>query len=99
MIAGDSSKGTVATLIAQAQAEAGRENEALETTRAISLNRGVELPKVAHAFVQAGNRSGFKKLLLPSSYYLNACFEMTAQLAELYPEQAADIARVLKEQG
>jgi tetratricopeptide (TPR) repeat protein len=85
--------------IAQAQAAAGRADEALEVTQGISVNRGIELPKVALAFVNAKNSRGFKKLLLPSSYHLNACYEMSGMLALLYPEQAADIAKVLEEQG
>lgn len=91
----DYRKAEAYTSIAHAQAIAERNDDAIKTTQEILFSRNEYLPQVAKAFSEKQNKSGFKKLLLPSSYYLDACYEMSGLLAQLYPEQANNIAQIV----
>jgi tetratricopeptide (TPR) repeat protein len=84
--------------IAKTQAQIGYDDEAIRTTQSILFHRGVFLPQVARKFLKQKNINYFKKLLLPSSYYLSACYDMSGMLALIYPEQSAEIAEFIERQ-
>jgi hypothetical protein len=65
------------------------------TAQTILTNRSEHLPAIASAFADTGNKEGFKRLLIPCAYYLDAAYQMRGLLARLYPEQATKVAEVV----
>lgn len=83
--------------IAIAQAKEGFREEALRTTEGILINRKAHLPEVASAFAGGGDKEGFKGLLIPCAYYLDAVYKICSLIAQLYPDQGALLARAVSE--
>jgi hypothetical protein len=83
--------------IAEEQVRVGLGQQALKTAETILTEREWHLPKVAAAFVRIGDKANFKRLLIPCAYYLDATYSICGQLARLYPEQAAAVAKVVRE--
>ena len=83
--------------IAEAQVEAGFGHQALKTVEKILISRSEYVPAIAGLLVEKGDKANFKKLLIPCAYYLNATYEMCGHLARLYPEKAAEIAKMVSE--
>ncbi len=81
--------------IAKAQVEAIRIEQALLTAEKILINRNQHLPDIAATFVKTGDKENFKRLLIPSAYYLDAAYQMCGHLAQLYPNQLSDIAKIV----
>ncbi len=77
--------------------EVGLNDEALSTAKIILTDRNRHLPEIAAVFAKAGDREGFKQLLIPCADYLDATYQMCAYLAKLYPSQASDVAKVVSE--
>ncbi|MEG4418608.1 ATP-binding protein [Microcoleus sp. LAD1_D5] len=83
--------------IAVIQIESGFAPQALKTADIIPIIRYWYLPEIAAAFVEIGDKTNFKKLLIPCVYYLDAAYRMCGYLARLYPEQASAVAKVLSD--
>jgi len=83
--------------IARIQAMAGKGEEAVRTAETILTERNLHLPGVASCLVETGDQANFKRLLIPCAYYLDAAYDMCGYLAQLYPEKAEDIAKVVSE--
>jgi len=81
--------------IAKAQVEAKYIEQALLTAEKILINRNEHLPNIAAAFVETGDKENFKHLLISCAYYLDAAYQMCGHLAQLYPTQVTDIAKVI----
>ncbi|MBD2680601.1 MULTISPECIES: SMEK domain-containing protein [Nostoc] len=82
-------------VISCVQVLAGLGEQAVRTTEAILTDRNRQLPKIASWLVQTGDHPNFKKILIPCAYYLDAAYEVCESLAQLYPEQAAAVARII----
>jgi hypothetical protein len=92
----DSSQRSKALMeIAKAQIEANFSKQALLTAEKILVNRNEHLLNIAAAFVQKRDQENFKRLLIPYAYYLDAAYKMCGHLAQLYPDQASDIAKIV----
>jgi hypothetical protein len=76
-------------------AKAGLREQAISITQKILINRSQYLLKIAAAFVEIGEKEGFKQLLIPCADYLDAAYQMCGYLAQLYPEQATAVAKVV----
>ncbi|WP_148114276.1 AAA family ATPase, partial [Trichormus variabilis] len=85
-------------IIASVQVLVGLGEQAVRTTEAILTERNRQIPQIASHFVYTGDHSNFKKILLPCAYYIDAAYKMCEYLAELYPEQASSVLRVITEQ-
>ncbi|MEQ8537592.1 MAG: AAA family ATPase [Coleofasciculus sp. D1-CHI-01] len=83
--------------IAGIQVMAGKGEEAVKTAEKILTERKLYLPGIASWLVETGDRENFKRLLIPCAYYLHTAYQMCGCLAKLYPVQATDIAKVVKE--
>ena len=83
--------------IAKEQVQAGFGDQAIKTTKMIRTERNWQFPAIAAAFVEKGDKTNFKQLLIPCSYSLYAAYRMCGHLARLYPENAEEIAKVLSE--
>jgi hypothetical protein len=83
--------------IAGIQAMAGKGNEAVRTVEAILTDRNWHLPGIASWFVKTGDQANFKRLLIPCAYNLDAAYDMCGYLAQLYPEKAEEIAKVVSD--
>ncbi|MBD2139436.1 hypothetical protein H6F32_18125 [Anabaena sp. FACHB-1237] len=84
-------------IVAYVQILAGLGEQAVSTTKAILTERNRQIPQIASHFVYTGDRSNFKKILIPCAYYMDAAYNMCEYLAQLYPEQASSVARVIIE--
>ncbi|OCQ96782.1 hypothetical protein BCD64_14320 [Nostoc sp. MBR 210] len=82
-------------IIAAIQVLAGFGEKALRTNEAILTDRNRQLPQIASLLVQTGDYPNFKKMLIPCAYYLDSAYEVCEYLAQLYPEQAATVAKVI----
>jgi tetratricopeptide (TPR) repeat protein len=83
--------------IAGIEARAREGEQAVRTVDRILTDRNSHLPGVAAVLVEVGDPANFKKLLIPCVYYLDAAYLMCGYLAQLYPEQAEEIAKVVSE--
>ena len=83
--------------LAKAQVRVGFSQQAVKTGKLMSSGRNSHLPEIAAAFVEIGDKANFKQLLTPCAYYLDAAYEMCGYLAHLYPEQAAEVAKVVSQ--
>jgi hypothetical protein len=63
----------------------------------IRTERKWQFPAIAAAFVEKGDKTNFKQLLIPCSYSLYAAYRMCGYLARLYPEQVAAVPKVVSE--
>ncbi|MBE9125908.1 MULTISPECIES: hypothetical protein [unclassified Coleofasciculus] len=79
------------------QVMAGKGEEAVRTAEKILTERNLYLPGIASWLVETGDRENFKRLLIPCVYYLDTAYQMCGLLAKLYPDQATDIVKVVKE--
>lgn len=84
-------------IIASVQVLVGLGEQAVRTIEAILTERNRQIPQIASHFVYTSDRSNFKKILIPCAYYMDAAYKMCEYLAELYPEQASSVARVIIE--
>jgi hypothetical protein len=83
--------------IAKEQVQAGFDDQAIKTTKMIRTERNWQLPAIASVFVDKGDKTNFKQLLIPCSYSLYAAYRTCGLLARLYPEQVAAVAKVVSE--
>ncbi|HLO48893.1 MAG TPA: hypothetical protein VK211_10805, partial [Kamptonema sp.] len=83
--------------VAKSQAKSSFGALAIRTTDMVLINRNKHLPNIAKVMAEIGDRDNFKRLLIPSAYYLDAAYEICGHLALLYPKQAAAIAKVVSE--
>jgi hypothetical protein len=83
--------------IAKEQVQAGFDDQAIKTTKMIRTERNRQFPALAAAFVEKGDKTNFKQLLIPCSYSLYAAYRTCGHLARLYPEQVASVAKVVSE--
>jgi tetratricopeptide (TPR) repeat protein len=83
--------------LAQIQAMAGKGEDAVRTVDALLTERNLSLPCIASWLIETGDRTNFKKLLIPCAYYIDATYQMCGYLAHLYPEKAEEIAKVISE--
>jgi len=81
--------------IAKEQVKAGFGGTAIKTINMIRTERNIQFPEIAAAFVDKGDKTNFKQLLIPCSYSLYAAYRMCGCLARLYPEKAAKIENLL----
>ncbi|MEQ8462637.1 AAA family ATPase [Coleofasciculus sp. E1-EBD-02] len=81
--------------IAKELVQAGFIDQAIKTLKMIRTERNWQLPEIAAAFVEKGDKTNFKQLLIPCSYSLYAAHRMCGHLARLYPEKAAKIQKLL----
>jgi hypothetical protein len=85
-------------VLAVARAKAGFYEDAVWAAMALVAHRGDVLPQVAKAMVERGDRRFFKMLLVPSSYYRDAVYQLCGMLGRIYPDCAAAIAeKMLRE--
>lgn len=84
-------------VIAVIQVLAGFGEEAVRTANTILTNRNWYLPRIASYFIKTRDCTNFKQLLIPCAYYLNAAYHICEILAQLYPEQSPDVAKVVIE--
>ena len=71
----------------------------LKMTQSILRDREHVLRQIARAFALKGTDAYFKECLLPASYYLSACYEMSGLLSFLYPEQADEIVEAINRES
>ncbi|MDZ8026435.1 MAG: SMEK domain-containing protein [Nostoc sp. DcaGUA01] len=81
--------------VAERMALAKLGEQAIKTVMMISINRNFFLPRLASIFAQTGDKKNLKLLLIPCSYYMYAAYQMCGYLAQLYPEKATAIAKVI----
>ncbi|MEQ8972992.1 MAG: AAA family ATPase [Coleofasciculus sp. C1-SOL-03] len=81
--------------VAKAQVENKCIEQALLTAEKILMNRNEHLPDIAATSVKTGDKENFKRLLIPCAYYLDAAYKMCGHLAQLYPNQLSDIAKIV----
>ena len=91
----ESVKARTLSEVAQVMAAAHFGERAVQATKLILTDRDKHLPEVAASLAEAGDRTNFKHLLLPSAYYFDVALRMCGLLANLYPKQAGDIAEVV----
>ena len=84
-------------IIAQIQAIAGKGQDAVKTADTIIRYRNWYLPSIASWLAQTGDKANFKRFLIPCAYYLDAAYEMSGYLAQLYTEQADYVSKVIRE--
>jgi hypothetical protein len=82
--------------IAGIQVMAGKGEDAVRTAEKILTELNLYLPGIASWLVETGDRENFKRLLIPCAYYLDAAYQMCGHLAQLYPNQASDIGKIVK---
>jgi len=82
--------------IAGIQVMAGKGEDAVRTAEKILTELNLYLPGIASWLVETGDRENFKRLLIPCAYYLDAAYQMCGHLAQLYPNQTSDIAKIVK---
>jgi hypothetical protein len=76
--------------------QAGFVEQAVQTTEKIyTTYRQEYLPAIATALAEASDKENFKRLLIPCASYLDSACRMCGLLARLYPEQAAEVAKVV----
>jgi hypothetical protein len=61
----------------------------------ILTERNKRLPEIAESLFKVGDKTDFKRLLIPCASYLDAAYRMCGLLARLYPKQATSIAAVI----
>lgn len=83
------------SVISQAQIQAGFSEQAIETSRQILVDVHKHLPQIALTFVEKGDSTNFKRLLLSCSYCLESACNMCMHFAQLYPEQSEAIAKTV----
>ncbi|MEQ9621144.1 AAA family ATPase [Coleofasciculus chthonoplastes] len=81
--------------IAGIQVMAGKGEDAVRTAEKILTELNLYLPGIASWLVETGDRENFKRLLIPCAYYLDAAYQMCGHLANLYPNQASDIGKIV----
>lgn len=82
-------------VVAVMQARAGFTEQAISTVERMLTKRNEYLPRVANALRGVGDVPGFKRLLIPCAYYLDAAYRMCGLLAWAYPEQVTAVAAVV----
>lgn len=81
--------------IAANLARGGFGKESLDLQQMILANRNRHLPIIASAFIEAGDRENFKRILLPCAEYLDAAYKTCGLLARLFPERANAISSIV----
>ncbi len=84
--------------IAAAQARAGQFAEAEQTAAAIRVDHAQNLPAIAQALLDVGDRHHVKQVLMLGANDLEAAFALCGVLARAYPDQATAVAQVVNEQ-
>ncbi len=82
-------------VIAETEARIGLGEDAVRTAELIIDNRARHLSGIARAFSTAGNKQGFKRLLISCACYPYSAYWICALLAQLYPEQASKVSRAV----
>lgn len=72
---------------------------ALRTAELILTRRDRVLLEIANVFAELPDKENLKRLLLPISYSLEAAYRMCGLLAQVYPEQAGEVAQVVRGEG
>jgi hypothetical protein len=80
--------------VASIQAGLGMSEQAVATARSMLVDRQEHLPAIVGSFLEAGDRTGFKELLIPCAAYLQSAWVVCGLLAQAYPQQASAIAQV-----
>jgi hypothetical protein len=63
--------------------------------RSPGLKRNEHLPNIAVAFVDRGDKVGFKRFVIPCAYFMDAAYTIVEMMTRLYasqPEQVNQIA-------
>jgi arginine utilization protein RocB len=85
--------------IAAAYADLGYAEEAVKTAELIPIRQDRYLNRVTLALIRGGNKPEFTRLLILLSSHVNTAFMACGVLAQLYPQQADKIARVVERHG
>jgi len=82
--------------LARAYPIPGNFEQALKIAESALINKNSILPEIASVFAEEGSKAYFKQLVIPTSYYLDAAYEMIGMLARVYPTQSNEIKEILK---
>lgn len=75
----------------------GFSGEALRVAEEIQIRRHAWVAEMAGVIARVGDKENFKKLLLPASADLESAYEICGILAELYPDQAANLESAVRQ--
>jgi hypothetical protein len=83
--------------IALSLASSGFKQMAMQTVETILANPEGYLCDFAEVFVESGQKTNFKRLLIERTNHLESAYRMCGLLARLYPEKVEEIAKVVRE--
>jgi tetratricopeptide (TPR) repeat protein len=83
--------------IALSLARSGFKQMAMQTVETILANPEGYLCDLAEVFVETGQKTNFKRLLIERTNDLQSAYRMCRLLARLYPEKVEEIAKVVSE--
>jgi hypothetical protein len=73
----------------------GKYDAAIRALESVSVDREKAILKVASLFAYSGNKTYFKRLLIPASNYPHICYGMSSFAALLFPDQSDALVEVL----
>ena len=87
-------RGSFLAKLAGLSAKYASSAEALTIGRLVLDFREWNLPRIIEAMLQAKDRTFYKELLIPCAAHRESAWAVCGLLAQAYPEQIADVARV-----